>query len=61
MNNSSKIDFIKIKNVLNIDLIITILFNTLFRQKDIKIFVGFIKNLNIKLKKQESKKTINLN
>jgi TolB-like protein len=35
-------------------------FNTLSRQKDVEIFAVSMKNLNIQLKKQRSKKIINL-
>jgi hypothetical protein len=51
---SSKIDSIEKNNVLEIHSIVAALFNTLSRQKDVKIFVVFMKNLNIQLKKQES-------
>jgi hypothetical protein len=54
MNSLSKVDFIETNNVLKIHSIAAISFNTLSRQKDVKIFVVFMKNLNIQLKKQES-------
>jgi hypothetical protein len=49
-----KIDFIETNNVLKIHLITAISSHTLSRQKNVKIFVVFMKNLNIQLKKQES-------
>ncbi len=59
-NLSSKIDSIKINNVLKIYFIAAVSFNILSRQKDVKIFVVFMKDLDIQLKKQESKKIVNL-
>ncbi len=58
MKNSSKINLIEINNVLKIHFIAKTSFNTLSRQKNVKIFVLFMKNLNIQLKKQENKKII---
>jgi hypothetical protein len=58
MNSLSKINSIETNNVLKIHSIAAISFNTLSRQKDVKIFAVFMKNLNIQLKKQESKKMI---
>ncbi len=55
-DDSSRIDSIETNNVLKIYFITTISFNILSRQKDMKIFVVFMKNLNIQLKKQENKK-----
>jgi peroxiredoxin family protein len=59
-NLSSNIDSIETNNVLKIHFITTILFNILSRQKNVQIFVVFIKYLNIQLKKQENKKVIDL-
>jgi hypothetical protein len=42
------------KNTIKIHSIAVTSFNTLSRQKDVKIFVVFMKNLKIQLKKQES-------
>jgi hypothetical protein len=47
------------KNIIEIYLITVALFNILFRQKNVKIFVVFMKNLKIQLKKQENNKVIN--
>jgi hypothetical protein len=58
--NLSKNDFIKTNNVLKIHSMIAVSFNTLSRQKNVEIFVDFMKNLNIQLKKQESKKIADL-
>jgi hypothetical protein len=54
----SKIDSNEINNVLKIHSIIAALFNTLSRSKNVEIFAISIKNLDIQLKKQESKKII---
>jgi hypothetical protein len=59
-NSLSKVNSIETNNVLKIHSITAISFNTLSRQKDVKIFVVFIKNLNIQLKKQESSVVTNL-
>jgi hypothetical protein len=53
-----KINSIETNSLLKIHSITAISFNTLFRQKDVEIFAVFIKDLNIQLKKQESKKVI---
>jgi hypothetical protein len=42
------------KSIVEIHSIATASFNILFRQKDVKIFVVFMKNLKIQLKKQNS-------
>jgi hypothetical protein len=42
------------KSTIEIHSIAVASFNILFRQKDVKIFVVFMKNLKIQLKKQES-------
>ncbi len=59
-NDISKIDQIKTNNLLEIHSITIASFNTLSRQKDVEIFAVSMKNLNIQLKKQRSKKIINL-
>ncbi len=46
------------ENAIEIHLIAIASFNTLSRQKDVKIFVVFIKDLKIQLKKQDSSKVI---
>jgi hypothetical protein len=48
-NLSSKIDLIETNSVPKIHFIATTSFNILFRQKDVKIFIVFMKNLNIQL------------
>ncbi len=42
------------KSAIEIHSIAVVSFNTLFRQKDVEIFVVFMKNLKIQLKKQRS-------
>ncbi len=44
------------ENAIEIHLIAIASFNTLFRQKDVKIFAVFMKDLKIQLKKQDSSK-----
>ncbi len=56
--NLSRIDSIETDSVLKIHSITAASFNTLSRQKNVEIFVVFMKNLNIQLKKQESKEVI---
>jgi hypothetical protein len=51
LNNESK-------NAIKIHLIAVVSFNILFRQKNVKIFVVFMKNLKIQLKKQNSSTVI---
>jgi hypothetical protein len=46
------------KSIIEIYLITVALFNILSRQKDVKIFVVFMKNLKIQLKKQDSSEII---
>jgi hypothetical protein len=46
------------ENIVEIHSIATASFNILFRQKDVKIFVVFMKNLKIQLKKQNNNKVI---
>jgi hypothetical protein len=60
INSDSKIDFIEINNVLKIHFIAAASFNTLSRQKNVQVFVVFMKDLNIQFKKQESKEIIDL-
>ncbi len=57
-NLLSKIDSIETNSVLKIHFIAAVSFNILSRQKDVKIFVVFMKNLDIQLKKQKSKEVI---
>jgi hypothetical protein len=47
------------ESIIEIHLIAIVSFNILFRQKDVKIFVVFMKNLKIQLKKQDNNKVIN--
>ncbi len=58
VDDMRKINSIETNSLLKIHSITAISFNTLFRQKDVEIFAVFIKDLNIQLKKQESKKVI---
>ncbi len=58
--DTSKIDFIETNSLLKIHSIAAASFNTLSRQKDVKIFVVFMKDLDIQLKKQESKEVTDL-
>jgi hypothetical protein len=44
------------ESTIKIHSIAVVPFNTLFRQKDVKIFVVFMKNLEIQLKKQDNNK-----
>jgi hypothetical protein len=53
-----KIFTLKSDSVMKIHSIVAALFNILFRQKNVKIFVVFMKNLNIQLKKQDNNKII---
>jgi hypothetical protein len=53
-------DSFETNNVLKIHFIAIVSFNILSRQKNVKIFVVFMKDLDIQLKKQESKKVIDL-
>ncbi len=46
------------RNIIEIHLIAVVSFNILSRQKDVKIFVVFMKDLKIQLKKQDSNKMI---
>ncbi len=46
------------ENIIEIHLIIIVLFNTLFRQKNVEIFVVFMKDLKIQLNKQENNTVI---
>jgi hypothetical protein len=46
------------ESTIEIHSIAVVSFNTLSRQKDVKIFVVFMKNLEIQLKKQDSNKVI---
>jgi TolB-like protein len=46
------------KSAIEIHSIAVLSFNTLYRQKDVKIFAVFMKNLKIQLKKQNSNKVI---
>ncbi len=46
------------RNIIEIHSIAVVSFNILSRQKDVKIFVVFMKNLKIQLKKQDSNKMI---
>jgi hypothetical protein len=55
-----KNDLVEIDSVLEIYSIATASFNTLFRQKDVEIFAVSMKNLNIQLKKQDSKEVTDL-
>jgi hypothetical protein len=60
IKSNSKIDFIETNSVLEIYFIVAASFNTLSRQKNVQIFAVFMKDLNIQLKKQKSKKVIDL-
>jgi hypothetical protein len=60
IKNLLKIDSIETNNVLKIHFITAVSFNILSRQKDVTIFVVFMKNLNIQLKKQENSEVIDL-
>jgi hypothetical protein len=46
------------KSIIEIHSITIVSFNILFRQKDVKIFVVFMKNLKIQFKKQDNNKMI---
>jgi hypothetical protein len=59
-SSNSKIDLIETDSVLKIHSIAAASFNTLSRQKNVQIFAVFMKDLNIQLKKQESKEIIDL-
>jgi hypothetical protein len=47
------------ESIIEIHSIAVVSFNTLSRQKDVKIFVVFMKNLKIQLKKQDNNTMIN--
>jgi hypothetical protein len=47
------------KSAIEIHSIAVVLFNILFRQKNVEIFVVFMKNLKIQLKKQDNNTTTN--
>ncbi len=60
ISSSFENELINEENTIEIHLIAAVSFNILSRQKDVEIFVVFVKNLKIQLKKQESNITTDL-